>query len=161
MASYIILFFETKPDTWHTFKPHYNDIMMSVMASPASRLFTQRFIQDADQRKLQSSASLDFVTGIHRWLVNSPHKGPVTRKMFPLDDVIMKYAFSRPANWSYPFPQGIVSIYWSQSTVKYTSLFMHLYIWQMLLVQISSIYWASDRYRCTGSTPVLNNDLLV
>ena len=28
--------------------------------------------------------------GIHRWPVNSPHKGPVTRKMFPSDDVIMK-----------------------------------------------------------------------
>ena len=27
--------------------------------------------------------------GIHRWPVNSPHKGPVTRKMFPFDDVIM------------------------------------------------------------------------
>ena len=26
--------------------------------------------------------------------VNSPHKGPVTRKMFPFDDVIMKYWFS-------------------------------------------------------------------
>ena len=29
------------------------------------------------------------VRGIHRWPVNSPHKGPVTRKMFPFDDVIM------------------------------------------------------------------------
>ena len=28
-------------------------------------------------------------TGIHRRSVNSPHKGPVTRKMFPIDDVIM------------------------------------------------------------------------
>ena len=27
--------------------------------------------------------------GIHRWPVNFPHKGPVTRKMFPFDDVIM------------------------------------------------------------------------
>ena len=27
--------------------------------------------------------------GIHRSPVNSPHKGPVTRKMFPCDDVIM------------------------------------------------------------------------
>ena len=27
-------------------------------------------------------------TGIHRWLVNSPYKRPVTRKMFPFDDVI-------------------------------------------------------------------------
>ena len=43
----------------------------------------------ADQRKYQSSTSLAFVLGIHRWPVNSPHKGPVTRKMFPFDDVIM------------------------------------------------------------------------
>ena len=34
----------------------------------------------ADQRKHQSSASLAFVRGIHRGLVNSPHKWPVTRK---------------------------------------------------------------------------------
>ena len=44
---------------------------------------------DADQRKHQSSASLAFVRGIHRGPVNSPHKWPVTRKMFPFDDVIM------------------------------------------------------------------------
>ena len=37
----------------------------------------------------QSSASLAFVRGIRRWPVNSPHKRPVTRKMFPFDDVIM------------------------------------------------------------------------
>ena len=43
----------------------------------------------ADQRKHQSSASLAFVRGIHRWPMNSPHKWPVTRKMFPFDDVIM------------------------------------------------------------------------
>ena len=43
----------------------------------------------ADQRKHQSTASLAFVKGIHRWPVNSPHKGPVTWKMFPFDDVIM------------------------------------------------------------------------
>ena len=44
----------------------------------------------ADQRKHQSSASLSFVRGIHRWPVNSPHKGPVTWKMFPFNDVIME-----------------------------------------------------------------------
>ena len=42
-----------------------------------------------DQRKHQSSTSLAFVRRIHRWPVNSPHKGPVTRKMFLFDDVIM------------------------------------------------------------------------
>ena len=48
-----------------------------------------------DQRKHQSSASLVFVRGIHRWPVNSPHKGPVTRKMFPFYDVIMKPQLSQ------------------------------------------------------------------
>ena len=42
----------------------------------------------ADQRKHQSSASLAFVRGIHWWTVNSPHKGLVTRKMFPFDDTV-------------------------------------------------------------------------
>ena len=48
-----------------------------------NRLFTRR------SKKHQSSASLAFVGGIHRGPENSPHKWPVTRKMFPFDDVIM------------------------------------------------------------------------
>ena len=44
-----------------------------------------------DQRKHQSSATLAFVRGIHRGPVNSPHKWPVTRKMFPFNGVIMVY----------------------------------------------------------------------
>ena len=46
---------------------------------------------DACQGKHQSSESLAFMKGIHRWTANSPRKGPVTRKMFPFDDVIMYY----------------------------------------------------------------------
>ena len=46
---------------------------------------------DADQRKHQNSAPLAFVQDIHRWLVNSPHKRPVTWKMFPFDDIIMDW----------------------------------------------------------------------
>ena len=42
----------------------------------------------ADQRTHESSASLVFVRGIYRWPVDSPHKGPVTRKMFAFDDVM-------------------------------------------------------------------------
>ena len=48
-----------------------------------------------DQRKHQSSASLAFVRGIHRWPENSLHKWPVTRKMFPFDDVIMNLSVRR------------------------------------------------------------------
>ena len=44
---------------------------------------------DADQIKHPNSASLAFVRGIHRGPMISPHKWPVTRKMFPFDDVIM------------------------------------------------------------------------
>ena len=43
----------------------------------------------ANQRKHQSSASQAFVRKIHRWPVDSPHKGPVMWQMFPVDDVIM------------------------------------------------------------------------
>ena len=42
-----------------------------------------------DRRIHQSSASLAFVSGIQRSPVNSPHKVPVTRKMFLFDDVII------------------------------------------------------------------------
>ena len=41
----------------------------------------------ADQRK--RSASLALVRGIHRWPENFPHKWPVSRKMFPFDEVII------------------------------------------------------------------------
>ena len=50
----------------------------------------------ADQRKHQSSASLAFVWGIQWGPVNSPLKWPVTRKMFPFNDVIM---YTRIYSW--------------------------------------------------------------
>ena len=70
---------------------HYSDVLMGSIASQITSLTTvySSFYSGADQRKHQSSASLAFVRGIHRRPVNSPHNGPVTRKMFPFDDVIM------------------------------------------------------------------------
>ena len=53
-----------------------------------------------DHRKHQSSASLDFVRRIRRWPVYSPHKGPVTRKMFPFDDIIMHLPSLMYSSWS-------------------------------------------------------------
>ena len=72
---------------------HYNDVIMGAIASQITSLmivFSTVYL-DTDQRKHQSSASLAFVRGIHRRPVNSPHKWPVTRKMFPFDDVIMRF----------------------------------------------------------------------
>ena len=62
---------------------HYTDVIMGTIASQITSLtivFSSVY-SGADQRKRQNSASLAFVRGIHRGPVNSPHKGPVTRKM--------------------------------------------------------------------------------
>ena len=40
-------------------------------------------------KKTSNFRSLAFVPGIDQWPVNTPHKGPVTQKMFPFVDVIM------------------------------------------------------------------------
>ena len=71
--------------------PHYDDVTMGAKASQITSLTIvySTFYSGADQSKHQSSASLAFVWGIHRGPVNSPHKWPVTRKMFLFDDVIM------------------------------------------------------------------------
>ena len=65
---------------------YYSDVVMNMMASQITSLTIvySTVYSDADQRKHQSSASLAFVSP-----ENSPHKWPVTRKMFPFDVVIM------------------------------------------------------------------------
>ena len=70
---------------------HYNNIIMSAIAFKITGVMSVysavRF--GADQRKFQISVSLAFARGIHRRPVNSHHKGPVTRRMFPFVDVII------------------------------------------------------------------------
>ena len=70
---------------------HYRYVIMGAVASQITRrtIVYSTVYSGADQRKYQSSASLTFVRGIHRWPVNSPHKWPVTRKMISFNDVIM------------------------------------------------------------------------
>ena len=68
---------------------------MTMLASQITSLMVVYSIlySGVNQRKHQSSASLAFVREIHRGPVNFPHKWPVTRKMFPFDDVIMVLSF--------------------------------------------------------------------
>ena len=91
-----------------------------------------------DQRKHQSSASLALVLGIHWWLVNSPHKGPVMWKMFPFDDIIKPLLTTlsgttrttrTPAFWGYPPPPNDYPYHWvildpksKEDKVKVTNL---------------------------------------
>ena len=65
---------------------HQSDVTMVAMAYQITNLTIvySSIYSGADQRKHQSSASQAFV----RWPMNSPHKGPVTRKMIPFNDVI-------------------------------------------------------------------------
>ena len=73
---------------------HYSDALMNAMASQVTgvSIVCSAVYSGSDQREHQSSASLAFVMGIHRWQVDSHHKGSVTRKMFPSDDVIINYS---------------------------------------------------------------------
>ena len=67
---------------------HYNDVIMSAMASQITDpdcLLKRLFMRWSKK----TPAPLAFVGGIHRRPVDSPHKGPVMRKMFPFDSVIM------------------------------------------------------------------------
>ena len=95
------------PCTEHTYhttvnkQTHCNDVIMDTMASKIISLAIvySTDYSGIDQRKHQSSASLALVRGIHRRPVNSPHKWPVTRKMF--DDVIM-YIYGNSAGGREP-----------------------------------------------------------
>ena len=77
---------------------------MGVIASQITslRIVYSTVYSDADQRKHQSSASLAFVRGIHRGPVISPHEWPVTRKMFPFDDVSCYWPFVRETTGGFP-----------------------------------------------------------
>ena len=83
----------SNPHPWPVegYSVHYSDVTMGEMTSQITSLTIvySTVYSGADQGKHQSSASLSFVRGSHRWPVNSPHKGLVTWKMFPFDDVIM------------------------------------------------------------------------
>ena len=113
------------------------------MASPITSLMIiySTVYSGADQRKHQSSASLAFVMGIHRWPVNSPHKGPVTRKMFPFDDVIMS-----------TYMNGWIHCQWSQFSTVF-------------IVHTACVVWVQNCFKeCRwGGTPemysILNRTL--
>ena len=84
---------------------HYSDVIMKAMASSTTgvSIVCSTVCSGADLRKHQSSASLTFVRGLHRWPVDSPHKGPVAWKMFPFDDAIMCWwlsAFFGARSWA-------------------------------------------------------------
>ena len=83
---------------------------MGVIASQITSLTIvySTVYSDADQRKHHSSAWLALVRGIDQGPVNSPHKWPVTRKMFPFADVIMSNNM-----WPTKVERGAHLVHWS------------------------------------------------
>ena len=69
---------------------HYSDVIIDTVASQIASLtiVTQPFIQG--QIKENIKALCHWLLWGDRWPVNSLHKAPVTRKMFPLGEVIMQ-----------------------------------------------------------------------
>ena len=106
----------------------------------------------ADQRKHQSSASLAFVRGIHQGPVNSPHKWPVTRKMFPFDDVIMTILHYRNLHshdcliviMGIPIP-GRPSFYWFQCAWGSPCLLNSIFIGCLFaVITMNSLFWTEN-----------------
>ena len=130
---------------------NYNDVIMRAMASQITSLTIvySTIYSGADQRKHQSSASLAFVRGIHRWPVNSPHKGPVTLKMFPFDDVIMMEFYfvyngfgpEKQKHIQYNTLQTQLHIYIASNTSHNNSTFFHPTILSFIILFIHSSYY--------------------
>ena len=116
--------------------------------TPLPVFITLQWYSAADQRKHQSSASLAFVRGIHRWPVNSPHKWPVTRKMFPFDDVIMNQKYipiiMRTVS---ALLFSVVVWYWSTLPVSF------MFAW-LAMVTSSKVTFSALLALCVGNSPV-------
>ena len=101
----IITIVKTIPDYINScisdhFGSHYSDAIMGTMTSQITGACIVYSTVCSDQRRHQSSMSPAFARGIHRWPMNSPHEGPVTWKMFPFDDVIIRIYLHHLPIWS-------------------------------------------------------------
>ena len=70
---------------------HYNGVIMPAIASQITSLTIvySTVYPRHRSKKISKLRATGLCARNHWWPVNSPHKGPVTRKMFPFDDVIM------------------------------------------------------------------------
>ena len=139
---------------------------MSVIASLITSLTIvySSVYSGADQRKHQSSASLAFVRGIHRRPVNSPHKGPVTRKMFPFDDVIMcwydiweedfRKCWSNLLNYTgFPFTYRLTG-----SGIRVWLIdFIHINVWYLYMIHYCDVIMGEVASQITSLTIVYSN----
>ena len=146
----------------HNFTIHYDDVTMSEIASRITSLMIvySTVHSVADQSKHQSSASLAFVREIHRGPVNFPHKWPVTRKMFPFDDVIMSNVDELFWGSVCALKGNMYNDMWSRITKSIISNHAYLYnkkyvlllyVMQYNNIRYKNLYLKSFRNRPTGT----------
>ena len=104
----VVLEIVTEIPLWKWAHKTYNSVSISTSAMTEPIWLKVRSIfsivySGAEQRKQQSSASLRFIRGNHRWPVKFPHKGPVMRKMFPFHDILMR---QQPITWTNQWSSG-------------------------------------------------------
>ena len=125
---------------------HYSDVIMCAMASQITSvsIVTQLFVQVQIKENIKAPRHWPLWRGINRWPVNSPHKGPVTRKMFPLNDVIMIFL-------QWPLPPAVfvayrvlvVAFYFTWLVISGPNtpgFFTFLTDWSFLLLNASQIW---------------------
>ena len=96
--------YRTLLKVWNWFPPCVEMFIIATswwarwrLKSPASRLFTQPFIQAQIKENIKAQRHWPLCGEF--WPVNLPHKGPVTQKMFPFDDVIMSLRITCSEFW--------------------------------------------------------------
>ena len=125
--------------------------MMNAMASQITILtIVYSTVYSADQIKHQSSASLTFVRGVHRWPGNSSHKWPVTRKMFPFDDVTK--SFSRLPFLFRLQTSVVIATKMSEVSIIFLSILNHNYTTIHIYFFISNIFIQGEPFSWDCST---------
>ena len=105
---------------WQTLQWRHNGLDGVSNHSTSLTIVYSAVYSGADQTKNPSSASPAFVQGFHRGPVYFPHKGPVTRKMFPFHDVIIFYlpytyeitVFQLNSEYAIPFSVCVIWYKW-------------------------------------------------
>ena len=131
---------------------HQNDVIMGAIESQITSLTIvySTVCSDVDERKHQTSASLAFVWGIHRWPVNSRHKWPVTRKMFPFDDVIIIWYNAIMDSDTTVFMPGQTTTTW-QMCLK---LLLHFIPYMFVTGKITSPWDSSNLYKANKKSSI-------
>ena len=143
---------------------HYSDVIIGAMASQITslKIIYSTVYSDADHRKHQSSAFTGIcVRGIHRGPVNSPHKWPVTREMFPFDDVIM-FCSQRTSDagglaWTNHWTNSPVG---GDMTLAWLLYFWHISVKMLIWIRsvlYHTVFWWNIQWNTAIGLNVLDN----